>query len=133
MRILIIGVNGFLGRAIARAAADLKVAVFGLSRSERPDMDHWVRYLRADRGDPSRLDRLVAEHAIDTVVDVIAYTRKSTAPVLEVLDHRVTQYVLLSSCDVYKNYGLLTRKEAGGAADRISEDSPLRECLYPYR
>ncbi len=133
MRLLIIGINGFLGRAIAGFALAEGITVFGLSRSKRPETDQRVHYLQADRRDPSRLDFLLAEHGIDTVVDVIAYTRESTAPVLEVLDRHITQYVLLSSCDVYRNYGLLIRKESGDALERLMEESPLREKLYPYR
>lgn len=133
MRLLILGVNGFLGRAIGRIAGQDGITVFGLSRSPRPEVGGGVRYLQGDRSETDEVDRLIANHGIDTVVDVIAYTRQGTAPLLEVLDNNITQYVLLSSCDVYKNFGLIQRLETGEPVSWIDESSPLRESRFPYR
>ena len=50
------------------------------------------------------------------------------------LDGIVSQYVMLSSSDVYKNYELLHRKSQGTPAmHSVDEDSELRATRYPYR
>ena len=53
---------------------------------------------------------------------------------LDALAGRVRRYVLISSCDVYRDYGLLTQTEAGEPnAGPITEAAPLRTSRYPYR
>ena len=134
MNVLIIGVSGFLGRAIASSATMRGLNVFGLSRSKMVDGDIAATYLTGDRNLPDCIANVVYEQHIDVVVDVIAMTLDATKALMSELDGRISQYVMLSSSDVYRNYELLHRK-AVGTPTRLSvdEDSELRSTRYPYR
>lgn len=134
MRVLIIGVNGFVGQATARYAESRGLEVFGVGRSACASSNGSFTYIPADRQDPEQLLQLVKDHQIDVVVDVIAMVSDDTQPLLDCLDGEVTQYVMISSADVYEVYDLLHRR--GGDKEtplEVTEASPLRTSLYPYR
>jgi nucleoside-diphosphate-sugar epimerase len=78
--------------------------------------------------------RIAKAQAIDTVIDLLAYTQAATAPLMDALDGCISRYVLTSSCDVYRNFGIVHRKEeAAPLRGAIDEDSPLRQCRFLYR
>ena len=90
--------------------------------------------LRADRADPAAIRAVIDRHHIDIVIDMVAYTLAETTRLLAVLDGAVAHYILISSLDVYRNYGLLHGGETGAPdPGPLSEAAALRKCLYPYR
>jgi nucleoside-diphosphate-sugar epimerase len=134
MKVLIIGVNGFLGPAIAALAASKGLTVSGLARSETPSPGLELCYLSTDRRSPDAIRDLVGTHGIDVVVDVIAMTEVDSSRLLSALDGRIAQYVMLSSCDVYRNYELLQKRLTGKPTlGPIDEAGDLRTSRYPYR
>ncbi len=135
LNILIIGINGFLGRAIAEAISTRGgMEVLGTSRSQMPGEAIKATYLVADRTEPTTIVDIVTSRSIDIVVDVIAMTFAETQALISKLDGRVSQYVMLSSGDVYRNYELLHRKANGVPTNEsVDEDSALRTTRYPYR
>ncbi len=132
MRLLILGVNGFIGRATAARAAASGIEVLGLARSAAPERALPGTYLSGERRDVDALRHLVDKHAVQAVVDVLPMTLGDTAPLLEALEDHVQQYVMLSSCDVYANYELL-HGATGQATALLTEEAPLRAGRYPYR
>jgi len=134
VRLLIIGVNGFLGRAIATRAAESNIEVFGLSRSREPAPKIPGTHLVGDRNSPETIGEIVEDNAVDVVVDVLAMTLRDTRALVSELDGRIAQYVMLSSSDVYRNYELLHRNAHGTPIlEGLTEDAPLRVTRYPYR
>jgi len=134
MNVLIVGVNGFIGRAIASDATAQGLNVIGVSRSEPMEGDISATYLRGDRCSRNFIREIVLSRKIDVVVDVIAMTLADTKRLIAELDGQISQYVMLSSCDVYRNYELLHRKSVGTpTAECVDEDSSLRVTRYPYR
>lgn len=134
MNVLVIGVNGFIGHAVAACLVANGTNVFGLSRSENPSCILEATYLVGDRNSPTGIREIVAAKNIDVVVDVLAMTLEETQALLLELDGRIAQYVMLSSSDVYRNYELLHRKTDGTPiAGIVDEESPLRKTRYPYR
>lgn len=134
MRILILGSSGPIGRAIAKSARSAGAEIVGVSRSpaagDGPEHIHLV----ADRSNPRSIRDLIRDRQIDIVIDVVAYTPETTHALLSELDGAVGRYLLVSSCDVFRNYGLLQRKEAGTAIlGEMDEAAPLRASRYPYR
>jgi hypothetical protein len=78
--------------------------------------------------------RAASQHQVDVVIDMIAITVETTVPLLNALASTIDRYVLVSSLDVYRNYGGLHRIETPQPIMQPQgEDSPLREQLYPYR
>lgn len=134
MNVLILGVNGFLGTAIAFGAVGKGCRVFGVSRSDAPQIDTDITYLRGNRTDHAGVLDLIRSRKIDIVVDVLPMTLVETRPLIDCLDKQVTQYVMLSSSDVYRNYELFQRKSEGTPVlDAVNEDAALRQTRFPYR
>ncbi len=134
MRVLILGINGFIGRSITAFSNTLGHEVFGISRSNEVQQ---ATCFKVNRENVKDVRRVVIDNKIEVVVDVIAMTPTNTLPLLEELaslrDH-VSHYVLISSCDVYAEYELF-HKLTGGQASRniLDETTPLRTTRYPYR
>lgn len=134
MRVLVIGSGGPVGRAIVTQASAAGAYVVGASRRKPRDTLAEHKHVEIDRAAPSEILNAVKANRIDVVIDVVAYTLEETQPLLLALDGAIQRYVLISSCDVYRNYGLLNRKEhAAPALDAMDESAPLRQSRYPYR
>ncbi len=120
MRVAILGGSGFIGPHVAAALNTAGHETAILSRTSG-----------ADRNDPSTVTRALTN--TDVLIDMIAYDVATTAPLLDALAGHVGRYVLISSADVYRNYGALHRLENAPAIPLLDEDAPLRTRLYPYR
>ncbi len=134
MRVLVVGLNGFIGSALAGQACAQGHEVFGMGRRLQPDAVSDVTYLIGDRSDPRQVQEIVIKEKIDVVVDVIPMVMANTEPLLNCLDGVIEQYVMISSSDVYANYELLQKRAQGEpAAEAVDENAPLRASRYPYR
>jgi nucleoside-diphosphate-sugar epimerase len=68
------------------------------------------------------------------MIDLNAYTEGGTREVIEAFSGMITRLVVASSCDVYRAYDRLRKKDPGQPDPApLTEDSPLREKLFPYR
>lgn len=135
MNVLILGINGFIGNAVAAHAAKLGHRITAMARSSVCQSNVDLTYVCGDRRDPGLLTRVLGEYRIEAVVDVLAMTLQDTQPVLACLQHAaVSQYVMISSCDVYANYELLQKRAAGEPElQPLREEAALRSTRYPYR
>lgn len=126
MRALVLGGGGFIGAHVAGSLRNMgHEAIVGARKSG----DHSV-----DRNDPAAVARLVGRERCDVLIDMIAYEPGSTIALHKALGDTIGRYVLVSSADVYRNYGGLHRLEAcEPILDLLAEDSPCRTRLYPYR
>ena len=125
---LILGGSGPIGTAIGETLRAVDTPYLSVSRTALG-----LSSVAADRTDTAHMQRLISEHDITTIIDVIAYTEADTLPLLAAIDGKVERYVMLSSADVYRNYGLLNRTEIGTPSTHLTEDAPLRTRLYPYK
>ena len=134
MRTLVLGGGGPIGQAVVRAFAARGDDVYWTSRQSGPPTGAAVGHIRLDRSRPNDVAQTIGTQRIDTVVDMVAYGIAGTQPLLDAMQDDLRRYVLVSSCDVYRNYGLLHRLEAGEAdGSPLDESSPLRTCRFPYR
>ena len=134
MKVLVLGCGGMIGNATALALAARGATVVCASRHGWTGDRGKMLGIRADRNDAASVRQVIAGHGIDVLIDVVAYAPEETQRLLAKIDGAVGQYVLLSSMDVYRNYGLLHRIEDGRAdTGPLNEDAPLRTRLYPYR
>ena len=70
----------------------------------------------------------------DVVLHMCAYTRQDAEIFMRTMRGITPRVVVPSSQDVYRAFGRVNKKETGPVdLQRITEDSPLRENLYPYR
>ena len=137
MRALLIGGTKFIGPHVVRKLVDLghDVTVYhrGESEAELPDVVRHVRCPEAAmpvRKFPAEL----FDHAPDIAVHMIPMGEDDTRAALDAFRGRVRRAVWLSSGDVYAAYGRFMGIESGPIeAGLLTENSPLRSVLYPYR
>lgn len=103
-------------------------------RGETGSAPDGVAEILGDRHDlPAQADRLRYTKP-DIVLDMIPIVEKDGQDLMDVFDGHVARVVVISSMDVYRAYGRLIGKEPGPSDPvPLTEESPLRETLYPYR
>jgi nucleoside-diphosphate-sugar epimerase len=128
VRILFIGGAKMTGPFAVRALLDEghEVSLLHRSNSEWPLL-HGATQIIADKSDlPAMRDRLAAMR-IDVIVHMIAYTAADATTFMEAAVGIIPRAVVISSMDVYRAYGRLTRTETGPPDPTpLTEDSPLR-------
>ena len=135
MRILIIGGTRFMGPVVVQRLVEQghEVAIFhrGETNTELPGSMTEIHGDRENLKDHAETLRALTP---DAVIDMIALTQQQAADLVSVFAEHTGRIVMLSSCDVYRNYGLLRRTEEGRpSAPPLRENSDLRRELYPYR
>ena len=147
MRVLIIGGTGFIGPRVVRLLHEQghTVAVFHRGKTEA-DLPEDVQHIHC--GDVANGVELLEwrtqflpkykndfqRFAPDVVLDMTPIGEQYAKVVLDTFRGVSPRVVAISSGDVYRAYGRLLRTEPG-LPDPVplTEDSPLREKLYPYR
>jgi nucleoside-diphosphate-sugar epimerase len=135
MHVLIIGGTRFMGPHITKNLhmAGHTVTLFhrGQSMMELPE---GVAEITGDRDELMQHARQLRHLQPDVVLDMIARTEKQAHQCVEVFAGHTRRIVVASSQDVYQSFGRVNRLEDGAVdLSEISETSPLRERLYPYR
>jgi nucleoside-diphosphate-sugar epimerase len=134
MTVAILGGTGFVGSAVAGRLLLRGETPVVIARGKHPKPATPVIFEEANRMDTARLVDIFRAHGVDTVIDIFALSLPNTAPALEAMGAIGGRYVLISSVDVYRNYGGLLRKEQPPVQpEPAKEDDPLRSFRYPYR
>jgi nucleoside-diphosphate-sugar epimerase len=134
VRILVIGGTRFIGPAIVRAldGAGHRVAVYHRGRTE-VELPAGVEHVHGDRARMAAHASAIRAFAPDAVVDVSAYTERD-ADISTARCDPDRRFVLISSADVYRAFGVLARLESGAPEPLpITEESAVRSALFPYR
>lgn len=134
MKILVIGGTNFIGPPVVRrlCAMGHEVTVFhrGKSIAELPSGVHRIL------GDRTYLDEFknkFEEISPQVVLDMFAYTEQDAQTLMKTFKGVAQRVVAISSMDVYRAYGVILGKESNVIAVPLTEDSPLRQQLYPFR
>ena len=132
MKVMILGAGGPIGHRLAEILNIGGHSVLNISRrSGKTDLGSW---LAGDRSQPETILKLLRDHKIDALIDMIGRDPAQSEALLDVIDGKVGRYVFISSADVYRNHGLIHKRETGPPdAGPLSEEAPLRNVLYPYR
>ncbi len=135
MRILIIGGTRFIGPAVVtrlhRAGHAITLFHRGQSHADGlPDVPH----LYGDRERLADFRGAFARLAPDVVLDMGPATEEDARIVMDIFQDIAGRVVAISSCDVYRAFGLLIGTEEGSPDPvPLTEDAPLRRQLYPHR
>ena len=136
MKILVIGgTSGFIGTQAVRqlAAAGHEVVVFHRGQTNA-DLPASVRHILGDR---ERLGDFAGEFkrfAPQVVLDMYLRFEPEAVTLMQTFRGIAQRVVAISSQDVYRNYGILWRREnTSPNISPIDEDAALRSVLYPYR
>lgn len=135
MTIAIIGGTGFIGRAVAERALHWGQTPIVIARGQHPvDLPAGAVFERADRMDAAALLEIFRRHRPDAVIDIFALGMLNTRAVFDAMAEIGGRYLLLSSVDVYSNYGGLLKKETPPIQlAPAKETDPLRSFRFPYR
>ena len=135
MRILVIGGTRFMGRLAVRMlheqGQDVTVFHRGQNQIDLPD---GVQEILGDRHSLSALAERLQQVEPDVVLDMIPMMEQDAIEVMRIFKGIARRVVAISSQDVYRAFGRVNLKESGPVdLSLITEESPLRENLYPYR
>lgn len=135
MTIAIIGGTGFIGSEVAKRLVARGEDTLVVSRGRHPvNLPEGARQVAGDRMDTALIANLLRANGVTGVIDIFALSLRNTQPLLDAVGQTGARYVLVSSTDVYANYGGLLRKEAPPVRpEPATEDSPLRTSRFPYR
>jgi nucleoside-diphosphate-sugar epimerase len=137
-RVLLIGGTRFIGAHAARrffeSGAD--VTVFHRGKSQSTILPVNLEHVRdASAEYPiTRFPQALTTRGWDVVVHMVAMGEADARAAVDAFAGRAGRLVLISSGDVYRAYGRLTKHEPGEPDPvPLTEDAPLRSALYPYR
>ena len=135
MRVLVLGGTGFIGPHIVRRLIDQGHQVTVLRRgSGFAGLPDGVKVIVGDRNRLEASAREFGDLRPDVVVDVIAFTEEQAKGLIGAFSGIAKRIVVLSSGDVYRANDLLFRRIPGTIDPTpLTESSPLRDRLYPYR
>lgn len=135
MRILVIGGTRFMGPYILKNlhATGHEVALFHRGQTSTA-LPEGVEEILGDRDQLADYASTLRAWQPDVVLDMVQATEKQAQQFVEVFAGFTRRAVVASSQDVYRSFGRVNCTE-GGEVDPapITEDSPLRENLYPHR
>lgn len=134
-KVLILGGTRFIGPAIVESlrARGAGITVFhrGLHHATIPLV---VDERIGDRTNGEALRDLISDVRPDAIIDTFAMTEDTAQVTLDALEGWSGRLVMLSSCDVYRNFGgALGVETEPPSSTPLDEDSPVRSKLYPYR
>jgi nucleoside-diphosphate-sugar epimerase len=137
LNVLLIGGTGAIGIWVVQQLVERGEAVTVFHRGEHePPLPPAVRHVHhPDASIPVRnFPRELFTPAPDVVIHMNAMGEADARAAAKAFRGRTGRMVWLSSGDVYRAYGCLTRIEPGTPEPGLlTEDSPLRSVLYPYR
>lgn len=135
MRILIIGGTRFMGPYIVKNlhVAGHEISIFhrGQASIALPD---GVEEILGDRDQLTQHTEELRKLAPEVVLDMVVWHEQHARDLMETFAGVARRVVVVSSQDVYQAFGRVNGHESGEVdLSPITEDSPLRENLYPYR
>jgi nucleoside-diphosphate-sugar epimerase len=135
MRILVLGGTNFIGPAAVRilAVSGHEVAVFHRGKSNAPLPEN-VRHIHGDRAQIADFRDTFKQFSPEVVLDMVPSTEKAGNMLIEQFSGLARRLVAISSVDVYRAYDRFRKADPGPPDPApLTEDSPLRDKLFPYR
>lgn len=135
MRILVIGGTRFMGPLVVRMLHEEEHELIVFHRGQnRIDLAEGVQEILGDRRHLSAVAESLQRVEPEVVLDMIPVIEQDAIDVMRSFKGVARRVVAISSQDVYRAFGLVNMKESGQVdPSLITEESSLRENLYPYR
>ena len=134
MKILVIGGTKFIGLTVVRQLSQMghEVTVFHRGKTT-VKLPQNVQEILGDRTHITDFKSKFAEISPQVVLDMFPYTENDALMLMKTFKGITQRIVAISSMDVYRAYGVILGREFDVIPLPITEDSPLRSSLYPYR
>ena len=135
MRILVIGGTRFMGPLVVRSLGEQGHEVTLFHRGQtRSDLPRRVREILGDRSSLAESAVELQRLAPEAVLDMIPENEQDALEVMRIFSGVARRVIAISSQDVYRAFGRVNGKETGPVESMpITEESALRQNLYPYR
>jgi len=124
-----------MGPHVVRELVALGHTVLSFHRGKTfTELPERVNHIHGDRNRLSEFSGEFRQFKPDVVLDMMLLNATQARDLVSVMSGITQRLVVASSCDVYRQYDMVRGVEKGPAYDgRLTEDSPLRDQLYPYR
>lgn len=135
MRVLVVGGTRFIGAAVVKElhAGNHEVVLFHRGETESEDLPP-LRHIHGERAGIDQHAAAFREFAPDVALDMACMSEEDALITTAALRGIARRTVVVSSIDVYRAYGRMHGSEPGPPEPLpLSETSPVREKLYPYR
>ena len=132
MKIALVGGTRFIGRASCEQAIQYGHDVFLLHRGVHANDVAGAESILVDRSDASAMRSVLQHLRPQVVIDMRALTRADAQSSVNAFDGLRCHVVVLSSQDVYAQFGRLNRLPAPEPEALVTEESPLT-IPYPFR
>jgi nucleoside-diphosphate-sugar epimerase len=136
MRVLVIGGTRFIGAHVVKQLHETgaRITVFHRGTTTNPVLPAVEHIRDPDAAYPITRYPDAVRGDWDAVVHMVAMGHADAEVAARAFSGRTQRLVVISSCDVYRAHGRLTKTEPGPPDSvPLKEDSPLRTILYPYR
>jgi nucleoside-diphosphate-sugar epimerase len=135
MHILVIGGTNFIGPFVVRSLSEQEHEVTVFHRGQtRTELPHGVKEILGERRPLATVAVELQRISPDVVLDMFPCTENDALEVMNIFTGVAQRVVAISSQDVYHAFGRVNGKESGPVDHRpITEESALRQNLYPYR
>ncbi len=135
LRICVVGGVNVMGPDVVRRLVDVGHEVLSYhSAAHERELPAAVRHLHGQRDEVDRFRDAFREWRPAVAVHMAAQTERQARSFVRAFEGIAERTVAISSSDVYRAYGRVNLSEPGPPDPLpLSEDSPLRETLYPYR
>jgi nucleoside-diphosphate-sugar epimerase len=132
VRVLLIGGSGFIGRKVTERLQQRGHHVIIFHRGQTGSLDDTpAERIIGNRLEIDQHRDQIKEYRPEAAIDFLPWSDTDTIRVIKALKGLVERVVHLSSGDVYRAWGNFLK---GGFSEPVplTEESPLREELYPY-
>jgi len=137
LRVILVGGTGFLGLHVAARLLQMGHRVVVYHRGEHePTLPFGIEHVHSPQAarPVTRFPPELTSLACDVVVAMHVMAEADARAVANAFRGIARRAVFVSSADVYRAYGVVRGTEPGPPDPTpLSEESPLRERLYPYR
>lgn len=102
MKILVMGGNQFLGKALTEKLLVENYEVFVLNRGNRENSTE-ATHIKVDRDNYNEIEEKLKNFKFDIIVDISAYTGLQVKNFYQIMKGKFKQYILISSASIYNN------------------------------
>ena len=123
MKVLFIGGTGNISTSVSRLAVERGIDLYLLHRNKATERIEGATSLIGDINDTATVERLLASHRFDCVVDWIAFNPSDVERDIALFSEKTAQYIFIGTASSYQKPPL---------HPIITESTPLRNPFWDY-